>query len=87
MAEGRKLQCVVVTPERPVLDVAAGLVVLPMVDGELGIQPQHSPLVGRLGKGEMRISGEGATKSLRVEGGFVQVRNDVVTVLTSRVVE
>ena len=51
---GRQLKVVIVTPERAVLDAQAEFIVLPMVDGELGVLPQHAPLIGRLGKGELR---------------------------------
>jgi len=82
----RKLQCVIATPERAVLDEPADMVILPMIDGELGVQPRRAALVGRLGNGELRIKNGDQTKRLRVEGGFAQVRSDVVTVLTTRVV-
>jgi F-type H+-transporting ATPase subunit epsilon len=82
----KKLQCVIVTPERAVLDEPADMVILPMIDGELGVQPRRAALVGRLGNGELRIKNGAETKKLRVEGGFAQVRSDVVTVLTTRVV-
>jgi F-type H+-transporting ATPase subunit epsilon len=82
----RKLQCVIVTPERAVLDEPADMVILPMIDGELGVQPRRAARVGRLGNGELRIKNGADTKRLRVEGGFAQVRSDVVTVLTTRVV-
>ena len=45
------VQCVVVTPERAVLDEPADFVSLPMYDGELGILPGRAPLIGRLGYG------------------------------------
>jgi F-type H+-transporting ATPase subunit epsilon len=77
-----KLQCVIVTPERAVLDEPADMVILPMVDGELGVQPRRAALVGKLGKGELRIKNGDQIKKIRVEGGFAQVRKDVVTVLT-----
>jgi F-type H+-transporting ATPase subunit epsilon len=82
----KKLQCVIVTPERAVLDEPADMVILPMIDGELGVLPRRAALVGRLGNGELRIKNGPDTKRLRVEGGFVQVRSDVVTVLTTKVV-
>lgn len=82
----KKLQCVVVTPEKAILDEPADMVVLPMIDGELGVQPRRAALVGRLGTGELRIKQGAETKRLRIEGGFAQVRADVVTVLTTRVI-
>ena len=80
----RPLQCVVVTPERAVLDEAADFVALPMYDGELGVLPGRAPLIGRLGYGELRIRHGAQTKRFFVDGGFAQVRANVVTVLTQR---
>ena len=78
------LQCVVVTPERAVFDEPADFVALPMFDGELGVAPGRAPLIGRLGTGELRTRKGGVTKRYFVDGGFAQVRNNVVTVLTER---
>ncbi len=85
MAES-KLKCVVVTPERAVLDEAADFVAVPMFDGELGVAPGRLPIIGRLGFGELRITQGNATKNLFVDGGFLQIRGNVVTVLTSKAV-
>src|SRR4051794_17801257 len=81
---GRELQCVVVTPEKAVLDEPADFVALPMYDGELGVAPGRAPLIGRLGTGELRTRKAGVTKRYFVDGGFAQVRDNVVTVLTER---
>jgi F-type H+-transporting ATPase subunit epsilon len=80
----RALQCVVVTPERAVLDETVDFVALPMYDGELGVLPGRAPLIGRLGYGELRIRRGGETQRFFVDGGFAQVRANVVTVLTQR---
>jgi F-type H+-transporting ATPase subunit epsilon len=82
----RGLQCVVVTPERAVLDEQVDFVALPMYDGELGVLPGRAPLIGRLGYGELRTRRDGTTRRFFVDGGFAQVRGDVVTVLTARAV-
>ncbi len=79
----RELHCIVVTPERALLDEKADFVALPMYDGELGVLPTRAPLIGRLGHGALRIRKGTKTTQLFVSGGFVQVRNDTVTVLTS----
>jgi F-type H+-transporting ATPase subunit epsilon len=84
MPEGRRIQCVVVTPERAVLDETVDFVALPMYDGELGVLPGRAPLIGRLGYGELRTKRGGHTHRYFVDGGFAQVRKDVVTVLTPR---
>src|SRR3954470_21264340 len=78
--------CVVVTPERAVLDERVDFVSLPLYDGELGVLPGRAPLIGRLGYGELRTRRGGATKRFFVDGGFAQVRDNVVTVLTARAV-
>jgi F-type H+-transporting ATPase subunit epsilon len=83
----RLLQCVVVTPERAVLDEKADFVALPLYDGELGVLPGRAPLIGRLGPGELRMRRGTETKRFFVDGGFAQVRANVVTVLTPRALE
>jgi F-type H+-transporting ATPase subunit epsilon len=80
------LQLVVVTPETTVLDETAEFVALPLFDGEIGIAPLHSPMIGRLGYGEMRVTHGGRIDRYYLDGGFVQVVNDVVSVLTGRAV-
>ena len=80
----RELHCVIVTPEKAVLDEAADFVAVPMFDGELGVLPSRAPLIGRLGYGELRIRRGTQVRRFFVDGGFVQVRANTVTVLTSR---
>lgn len=80
------LQCVVVTPERTLFDETVEFVALPLYDGEIGIAPGRSPLIGRLGSGEMRTKIGGTTRRYFLDGGFAQVRDDVVTVLTNRAI-
>jgi F-type H+-transporting ATPase subunit epsilon len=78
----RTLHCVLVTPERAVMADRVDFVALPMYDGELGVLPGRAPLIGRLGPGELRVRQGGITRRAFVDGGFAEVRNDVVTVLT-----
>jgi F-type H+-transporting ATPase subunit epsilon len=81
------LHCIVVTPETTALEQDAEFVALPLFDGEIGIAPSHSPMIGRLGYGEMRIrSAGGATATYYLDGGFVQVADNVISVLTSRAI-
>ena len=81
------MQCIVVTPERTLYDQPAEFVALTLYDGEIGIAPGHTPLIGRLGYGEMRIRREGReTDRYYIEGGFVEVLDDVVSVLTQRAI-
>ncbi len=82
----RTVQCIVVTPERAVLDATGDFVSLPLYDGELGVLPGRAPLIGRLGEGELRIRRGNDTQRYFVDGGFAQVRANVVTVLTPRAI-
>ncbi len=81
-----EIKCVVVTPEKVVLEKDAEFVSLPLYDGDYGIAFNHTPVVGRLGAGELRIKNTGNTDSYYVSGGFVEVLNNTVTLMTSRAV-
>lgn len=80
------LRVVVVTPEATVVETAADFVAIPLVDGEYGIAPLHSPMIGRLGYGELRIRTGGSEQRYYADGGFVQVNGNVVSVLTNRAI-
>lgn len=79
----KALQVVVVTPEQTVLETEAEFVALPLYDGEIGLLPGRAPLIGRLGPGEVRIRQGGTTTNYYIDGGFVQVVDNVVSVMTS----
>ncbi len=78
------LHCIVVTPEQTLYDQTAEFAAMMLFDGEIGIAPGHTPMIGRLGYGEMRIRRGGQIDRLYVEGGFVDVLDDEVSVLTQR---
>jgi F-type H+-transporting ATPase subunit epsilon len=75
------LHVAIVTIERLVYDADAEMVLLPSVDGQLGILPKHTPLITRLTWGELRIRKGGHDEVFAVSGGFVEVLPDRVTVL------
>jgi F-type H+-transporting ATPase subunit epsilon len=73
----------VVTPEREVLALEARFVALPAYDGEMGFLPRRAPLLVQLGAGQLRIeAADGAKRSLFVAGGFAQMVEDKLTLLT-----
>jgi F-type H+-transporting ATPase subunit epsilon len=87
------IRCVIVTPESTILDTTVKGVMLPLDDGLRGVERGHAPFIGRLGVGEVRLSAERETgpggspvRSVFVEGGFVEVAHDRVTVVTQRAV-
>lgn len=79
MAE--KIQLEVVTPERRVLAEPVDMVTVPGLGGELGILPGHTPLISQLQTGVLTYAQDGKNSSLHVSGGFVEVRDDHVSVL------
>lgn len=82
----KRIQCQVVTPERTAFAKTVDFVALPLFDGELGVLPGRAPLLGRLGYGALRVKTGAAVESFFVDGGFAQVRDDVVTVLTANAI-
>lgn len=79
MAE--KIQLEVVTPERRVLEESVEMVNVPGLNGELGILPGHTPLISQLKTGVLTYVVDGKSFVLHVSGGFVEVRDDHVSVL------
>ncbi|GAB6165241.1 F0F1 ATP synthase subunit epsilon [Thermostilla marina] len=77
------LQCIVVTPEKTLLDEQVDFVALPLYDGELGVLPGHAPMIGRLGAGELRMWIGDDLLRYYVEGGFVEVLDNVVSLVTT----
>ena len=77
------MKCLVITPEKTALEMDAASIVLPLVDGEFGVMPGHTPVIARLGAGELRVNPpQGKSIHYYVEGGFVEVLDDTVALLT-----
>lgn len=81
MAAEHTLLLEVVTPERIVYTDEVSVVVVPAVDGEIGILPLHAPLVGALKPGEVRVKKDDTTLWFAISGGYVQVHEDKTIVL------
>ncbi|MBA4040143.1 MAG: hypothetical protein C0468_07490 [Planctomyces sp.] len=82
-----------ITPQGKVMDTKATYAVLPAHDGQIGVMHGQSPLVMRLGLGELRVDvaptgGQGAgpagSRYFVIEGGFAQVLNNRLSILTTR---
>ncbi len=79
-----ELSLVLVTPERTLFDKPVASIRAPMYDGSAGFYPGRAPLVGRLGIGELKLTdAAGSIESYFIDGGFVQVKGSVVSVLTN----
>jgi len=76
------LRVSIVSPERTLYEGEADLVVAPAWDGEVGVLRGHAPLLVLLGKGPLRVRAADGEHQFQIAGGFLQVANDVVTVLS-----
>ena len=76
------LKVAIISPERTVYEGEAEMVVAPAWDGEVGVLRGHAPMLVLLGDGEMRVTRGGTVERFRVSGGFMQVADDNVTVLS-----
>lgn len=76
------LKLEIVTPEKKVLDESVDFVTVPTATGEIGVLPNHAPLISALKSGILTYTVKGATDKLVISGGFVEVSTDQVSVLT-----
>ena len=76
------LQLDIITPERRLLSEQVDAVTVPGLGGELGILPGHTPLISQLQTGVLSYTRGAETRRLLVSGGFVEVNDDRVSVLT-----
>ncbi|MDR1293735.1 MAG: F0F1 ATP synthase subunit epsilon [Bifidobacteriaceae bacterium] len=84
MAEG-SLRVEIVDQAAPVWSGRAAFVTVPTPEGSIGVYPRHQPLLSVLGTGEVRVqSDDGAWLRATVNGGFVSVDSDVVTIVTDK---
>ena len=72
----------IVTPEARVYADTVETVVIPTVEGEIGILPGHIPLLTQVEAGELRVSKNGKTQLLAVGNGFAEIDGDKVSILT-----
>jgi F-type H+-transporting ATPase subunit epsilon len=71
----------IVTPEARVYSDTVETVVIPTVEGEIGILPGHIPLLTQVGAGELRVVKNGKTELLAVGNGFAEIDGDKVSIL------
>ena len=76
----------IVTPEARVYSDTIDTVVIPTVDGEVGILPGHIALLTQIANGELRVTKNGVTQWLVVSGGFAEVEGDRVHVLAENAI-
>lgn len=79
MANSFRLE--VVTPLAKILSEEVEFIMIRTTDGDMGILANHSPFVAGLATGEMKIRSNGKEDFFYVSGGFMEISNNVVTVL------
>lgn len=75
------LKLEIVTPEKKVIDTEADSVTIPTVSGEVGLLPNHAPLISALKPGILSYSTRGGGERIAIAGGFVEVNHDRISVL------
>ena len=76
----------IVTPEAKVYSDTIDSVVIPTVEGEIGVLPGHIPLLTQVEHGELRVSKGASTQWLAIGGGFAQIDGDKVRVLAEHAI-
>jgi len=85
MAKQFRLQ--VFTQERKVVDELVTSVQAPGADGYFGVLADHAPLIAALGHGNLTISTAASTRVLELNGGFMEVSNNIATILADSMAE
>src|SRR5438045_9630675 len=81
------LKLEIVTPEEKIYSEDVDMVTLPGSEGELGVYPKHVPLLTTLKPGELRVLRNGRESALAIGEGFVEIKEDGVSVLTDMALE
>ncbi len=79
-------RCTIVTPSEAICDGQVSYVSMPSWDGQQGVLAGQSPLLTRLGIGTLRLEADGSSQWYMVDGGFAQVLNDELTIITERAI-
>ena len=78
------LKVSVVSPERTLFEGEAESLIAPAFDGQVGILTDHAPMLTLLGNGELRLTSAGGDRKFTVSGGFLEVADNRVRVVTER---
>jgi F-type H+-transporting ATPase subunit epsilon len=75
------IRCEIVSQDRMVYEGDVDIVVLPGMDGEMGVLPHHAPLLTTLKYGIIKVRVKGAEQVFAVAGGVAEIQPDIITVL------
>jgi F-type H+-transporting ATPase subunit epsilon len=74
----------VISPEAVLFEGTTDTVVVPAFAGQVGILTGHAPMMTLLGRGTLRIGSGGGERRFTIEGGFMQVVDNQVRVVTEK---
>lgn len=80
----RVINCSILTPEKLIYEGPVGFAVVQAHDGEMGFLFGHSPLISKLGIGEVRLNNPKSVDYLVIEGGVVEVKDNKLIVLAEK---
>ena len=75
------IRCEIVSQDRQVFSGDADMVIVPGIQGEMGILPNHAPLLSTLKFGILRVRNKGLEQIFTIAGGVIEVQPDLVTVM------
>jgi F-type H+-transporting ATPase subunit epsilon len=75
------MRCEIVSQDRLVYQGEVDMVILPGIEGEMGILPNHAPVLSILGIGILKVRHAGEEEVFTVTGGVVEVQPDIITIL------
>ena len=75
------IRCEIVSQDRLVYEGDVDIVIVPSTEGEMGILPNHAPLLATLGFGIVKVRAQGQEEAFTVAGGVVEIQPDIVTLL------
>lgn len=79
----RKVRLLIITPRGVKFDLMADMLIFRTLEGDMGVLPGHEPLSAALGDGILRVINGETEEKMALFGGFAEVENDTVRILTS----
>lgn len=83
----RKINCNIMTPDGVIYNGKVNLAIVTAYDGERGFLYNHAPMIAELGFGEVRLRTAESINYLVVEGGFVEIKDNEMTVFAERAIK
>ena len=77
------VRCEIVSQNRTVFEGDVDIVVIPGMDGEMGVLPNHAPLLSTIRLGVVKIRYSGTEENFTITGGLVEIQPDIVTILAN----